>query len=128
MIDRDGRIVFGSLLVFVVILTGSNIADHQFGVSLHDHPLLSFLVFAGIAVVVPQLYLAATDDEPWPRERIQFVAVATAVFATLFAADATGIRYLVLASIGAVSLFALVCYEVLRWHRMTIDEVRPTAD
>ncbi|WP_440770083.1 hypothetical protein [Natronorubrum sp. DTA28] len=125
MIDREGRIVFGSLLVFVVALTGSNIAEHQFGASLHDHPVLSFLVFGGIAVVGPQLYLAATEEEPWSRERIQFVTVATAVFATLFAADASGIWYLVLAFIGACSLFALVCYEVLRWHRMTVDEVRP---
>lgn len=125
MIDRDSRIVFGSLLVFVVALTGSNIAEHQFGTSLHDHPVLSFLVFGGVAVVGPQLYLAATAEEPWSRERVQFVTVSTAVFATLFAADAAGMWYLILASVGACSLFALVCYEVFRWHRMTVDEVRP---
>jgi len=50
MIDRDGRVVFGSLLVFVVAVAGSIVVEQQTGVALRDRPLLAFLVFAGIGV------------------------------------------------------------------------------
>ena len=125
MIDRDGRIVLGGLLLFVLVLTGSLIADAQFGVSLRDYPLLSVLVFAGVAVVAPQLYLAATDDEIPSRVRIQFAAVATAVFAVAFAGNAEGVRYLLIAAIGACSVLVLVCYELLVGYRASGDESTP---
>ena len=121
MIDRDGRIVFGSLLLLVLVLTGSIVADNQFGVALGDYPVLAFLVFAGVALAAPQLYLAATDDEVPTRTRVQFAAVGTAVFALAFVDDATGVRYLVIATIGACSVVALVGYEALRWHRRTSE-------
>ncbi|ELZ15156.1 hypothetical protein C477_18250 [Haloterrigena salina JCM 13891] len=120
MIDRDGRIVFGSLLALILVLTVSIVVEEQFGVGLREYPVLSFLVFAGLALAVPQLYLAATDDETADddptRSRVQFAAVATAVFALAFADDASGISYLVIAGIGSGAVIALVCYEALRWH------------
>jgi len=64
MIDRDGRVVFGSLLVFVVAVAGSIVVEQQTGVALRDRPLLAFLVFAGIGVALPQLYLAVTETGP----------------------------------------------------------------
>ncbi|SEH16657.1 hypothetical protein SAMN04487967_2767 [Natronorubrum sediminis] len=122
MLDRDGRVVFGSLLAFVVILGTSTLIDGQFGVSLFDQPLLAFVVFAGVAIAIPQLYLAVVDDDPWSRERVQFATVTTAVLAIAFGADAEGGYYLVISTIGACSLLGLVAYEVYRWHRLTVDE------
>ena len=121
MIDRDGRIVFGSLLSLVLVLTVSIVVEEQFGVGLREYPVLSFLVFAGLALAAPQLYLAATDDgtgdDDSARSRIQFAAVATAVFALAFANDASGVSYLVIATVGSCSVVGLVCYEALRWYQ-----------
>ncbi|WP_339104890.1 hypothetical protein [Haloterrigena salinisoli] len=121
MIDRDGRIVFGALLSLVLVLTLSIVVEAQLGVGLREYPVLSFLVFAGLALAAPQLYLAATDDETRDhdpaRSRVQFAAVATAVFALAFADDASGISYLAIATIGSCAVIGLVCYEALRWHR-----------
>ncbi|MXV61742.1 hypothetical protein GS429_06615 [Natronorubrum sp. JWXQ-INN-674] len=122
MIDRESRIVFGSLLLFVLIVTGSAIAEFQFGFALQDRPLLSLLLFGGVAVAAPQLYLAATDDEVPPRTRIQFAAVTIAVFATLFAGNAEGISYLLIAAIGSLAVLGLVCYELLIGYRASSEE------
>ena len=125
MIDRDGRIVFGSLLVFVFVLTGSAVAERQLGVALREYPVLAFVVFAGVAIVAPQLYLAATDDEVPPRARVQFAAVATAVLATVFADETTGIRYLLIAGAGAASVCGLVWYELATWYRSSSEGTAP---
>lgn len=122
MIDRDGRIVFGSLLAFVLILSASLVVEFQFGIELREFPFLSFLVFAGVAVAAPQLYLAATDDAVPARIRIQFATVATAVFATVFAGNATGIRYLLIATIGGCAVVGLVGYELLTGYRDSSEE------
>lgn len=121
MIDRDGRIVFGAFLLFVLVLAGSVLVELQYGVALRDDPVASFVVFAGIAVAAPQLYLAAADDQVPARIRIQFAGVATAVFAIVFAGNATGVRYLVIAGAGAVAIFGLVSYELLTWYRDSDD-------
>lgn len=113
MIDREGRIIFGSLLLLVLALAGSIIVDRQFGIAVRDRPVLSFLLFAGIVVALPHLYLAATDEEVRFRSRLRFAAVTTAAFALAFTAEAEGIGYLLIAATGTGSIVALVCYEVL---------------
>ncbi|WP_226481027.1 hypothetical protein [Natrinema amylolyticum] len=123
MIDREGRVIFGSLLLVVLALAGSLVADRQFGVAIRDRPLLAFLLFAGVAVALPQLYLAVTDDDAdRSRSRIRVAAVATATFAIAFAADADGGRHLLIALIGTGSIVALVCYEILLEYRTASDE------
>lgn len=122
MIDRSGRIVFGSLLALVLILASSVVLEQQFGAGLQDYPLLAFLVFAGVALAGPQLYLAATDEDGPTRSRVQFAAIAVAVFATVFAGNAEGVRYLLIATIGACSVFGLVCYELLSWYQPPGEE------
>lgn len=121
MLDRTGRVVFGSFLAFVLVLTIGVVAESQFGVSLADYPFLSFLLFAG-AVATPQLYLAVTDDEVPTRGRVQFAAIATAVLAVAFAATADGVRYLLIATVGACAITGLVWYELLVAYRASSDE------
>ncbi|QCS43807.1 hypothetical protein [Natrinema versiforme] len=127
MLDREDRIIFGSLLLLVLALSGSLVVDRQFGLGIQDWPLLSYLLFAGVAVALPQLYLAVTDGErsrngDRSRSRLRFAAVATAAFAIAFAADAEGLAHLVIGLIGSGSLVALVCYEVLTDYRAESDE------
>ena len=116
MIDRDGRIVFGSLLFLVLALSASIVVENQFGVALRDYPVISFLLFAAV-LAAPQLYLATTDDAVSTRSRVQFAALATAVFATAFADGTEGARYLLIALAGAGAVVGLLCYEALCWHR-----------
>ncbi len=117
MLDREGRVLFGSLLAFVLAVAVSVVLEGQFGVSLRDGPVVAVLLFAGVAVALPQLYLAATDAPIRPRSRLRFAALATAVFAVAFAAEADGVRELAIAAIGISALLALVCYEGLAGYR-----------
>ncbi|QLK24975.1 hypothetical protein HYG81_12755 [Natrinema zhouii] len=123
MIDREGRVIFGSLLAFVVIVSGSMVVERQTGVALRDRPLLAFVLFAGIAVALPQLYLALAEPGPRSRSRLRFAAVTTAVFAVAFADDASGTRYLLIAAIGTGSILGLLCYEALEGYRAVSDEI-----
>ncbi|WP_226005285.1 hypothetical protein [Natrinema salinisoli] len=122
MIDREGRILFGSLLLLVLALAGSIVVDRQFGVAVRDRPLLSFLLVAGIAVALPHLYLAATDDGDRFRSRLRFAAITTAAFALAFTAEAEGIGYLLIAGIGTGSIVALVCYEIFAEYGAGTDD------
>jgi hypothetical protein len=122
MIDREGRILFGSLLLLVLALAGSIVVDRQFGMAVRDRPGLSFLLFAGIAVALPHLYLAVTDDEDRRRSRLRFAAITTAAFALAFTGEAEGGAYLLIAATGTGSIAALVCYEVLVEHGAGTDD------
>lgn len=123
MIDREGRVIFGSFLAFVVTVSGSMVVERQTGVALRDRPLLAFVLFAGIAVALPQLYLALAETGARSRSRLRFAAVTTAVFAVAFADDASGARYLLIAAIGTGSILGLLCYEALEGYRAVSDEV-----
>lgn len=122
MLGRDDRIVFGSFLLFVLVLAGSIVVELQWGVSLRDDPAASFVVFAGVAVAAPQLYLARVDDEVPARVRVQFAGIATAAFAIVFAGTADGLRELVIAGAGAVAIVGLVSFELLTWYRTEGDD------
>ncbi|SER53765.1 hypothetical protein [Natrinema salaciae] len=123
MFDREGRVISGSFLVIVLALAGSAVAENQLGIGLHDRPFPSFLLFAGVAVVVPQLYLAFTGDRDGgsdgdrSRTRLRFTAIATAVFAAAFAAEADGLAHLAIGTLGAGSLLGLLCYEALETYQ-----------
>ena len=85
MLDREGRVVFGSFLLFVLVRAGSVVLERQLGIALRDRPVPSLVLFAGVAVALPQLYLAFTGDELNAQSRLQFAAIATAAFAVIFA-------------------------------------------
>ncbi|SEW21280.1 hypothetical protein [Natrinema salifodinae] len=117
MLDREGRVVFGSFLMFVLAITGATVVGSRFDVALGDWPLVSLLLFAGVAVALPQLYLARIGAAATPRSRVRVAAVATASFAVAFAADAEGVRHLLLAAVGTGALLSAFCYEGLAGYR-----------
>ncbi|WP_254522610.1 hypothetical protein [Natrinema caseinilyticum] len=119
MLDREGRIVFGSFLLFVLVRAGSLVGERQFGVALRDRPLPSLVLFAGVAVVLPQLYLASTDGDTGPtsQSRLRFAAIATAAFAVAFADSAAGLQALLIAAVGVGSILGLLCYEAFDGYR-----------
>ena len=123
MIDREGRVVFGSFLAFVIVVAGSVVVEQRTGIALREWPLVAFLLVVGVAIALPQLYLAWTETGTRSRTRLRFAAVTTAAFAVAFADDATGARYLLLATIGTGALVSLLCYEALTGYRGVSDDV-----
>ncbi|APW96559.1 hypothetical protein CHINAEXTREME_01695 [Halobiforma lacisalsi AJ5] len=140
MVSRENRVIVGSFVLLVAAIALLTTIDRYLGVSLDQHPLPAFLVVVGVAVVLPQLYLAVTtpDDgeEVSPRARVRFAAVAIAAFAVMFAggtitglADLTGgaledpetLQHLAILSVGALALVALVGYEFLDGYRSGSD-------
>jgi len=123
MIDREGRVVFGSFLAFVLLVACSAVIERQTGIALRKEPLVAFLLVGGVAIALPQLYLAYTEGGARSRTRLRFVAVTTAAFAVAFADDAAGARYLLLAAFGTGALLSLLCYEALSGYRTVSDDV-----
>ena len=123
MIDREGRVVFGSLLAFVIAVSVSVVLERQAGITLREWPLAVFVLVVGVAIVFPQLYLAWTETGARSRTRLRFAAVTTTVLAVAFARGTAGERYLLLATIGTGALFALLCYEALSGYRTASDDI-----
>lgn len=123
MIDREGRVIVGSFLVFVVVSAGSVVLERQTGIALREWPLVAFLLVVGVAIALPQLYLAWTETSATSRTRLRFAAVTTAAFAVVFADDAAGARHLLLAAIGTGALLGLFCYEAFVEYRPVSDDV-----
>ncbi|EMA42326.1 hypothetical protein [Halobiforma nitratireducens] len=134
MVSRENRVIAASFVLLVIAIGVLTAIDSALEVSLGEHPLPAFLVVVGIAVVLPQLYLAATtpDDgeEISPRARVRFAAVAIAAFAVLFASDVllTGVgaapledaetlQNLVILGIGGLAVLGLIASEFLAGYR-----------
>ncbi|AFZ72333.1 hypothetical protein [Natronobacterium gregoryi] len=134
MVSRENRAIAGSFVLLVTAIAVLTAIDSYTGISMGQHPLPAFLLLVGFAVVVPQLYLAATDDgesdDVSPQARVRFATVAIAAFALLFASDVllTGfeaspledteaLQNLLILAIGAVSLLVLLGYELVAGSR-----------
>ncbi|SDQ27399.1 hypothetical protein [Natronobacterium texcoconense] len=134
MVSRENRVIAGSFVLLVTAIAVLTAIDSYTGVSMGEHPLPAFLLLVGFAVVVPQLYLAATNggesDDISPQARVRFATVAITAFALLFASDVllTGfeanpledveaLQNLLILAIGAVSLLVLLGYELVSGYR-----------
>ncbi|WP_254762997.1 hypothetical protein [Natrinema marinum] len=123
MLDREGRVVFGSFLLFVLARTGSVVLEAQLGIALRDRPIPSLVLVAGVAVALPQLYLAVTDVEPTSHSRLRVAAIATAAFAATFAPETDGARSLLIGAIGVGAILSLLCYEALSGYHASPREL-----
>lgn len=123
MFDREGRVVYGSFLLFVLARAGSIVAERQFGIALRDRPILSLVLVAGIGVALPQLYLSFVDEQPTSRSRVRIAAIATAAFAVVFADGAEGTPSLLIGAIGVGAVLGLLCYEALSGYPVSPREL-----
>ncbi|AXR83149.1 hypothetical protein [Natrarchaeobaculum sulfurireducens] len=132
MLSRENRVIGASVALLVAIaLVVLPVAEDTLGLALSDQPLAAFVLFAGLAVLGPQLYLARTDEEISPRTRVRFAVVVSAVFALTFAepgavdwsegtallADLETLQHAVLVVVAVGSLVGLVCYEFVAGYR-----------
>ena len=114
MISRENRVLLASttlvaLLVITIAVTGFS----------DGSAVLVLLLVAGVGVLGPQLYLAATDEDVAPRTRIRVGVLVTLVFAWGLYATANPSERPIVAAIGAVLFVALVGYEFMTGYRST---------
>ncbi|WP_137291351.1 hypothetical protein [Natronorubrum halophilum] len=125
MLSHENRVILGSIILLVLAVLGAVVVDTYLGISLGANPVLSFLVFAGIVVVAPQLYLATTDEDVSPRSRVRFAVIATGVFAAMFAGNAEGLESRIILTIAGGAFVGLVCYEFFAGYRSSSNESPP---
>ncbi|WP_207590464.1 hypothetical protein [Halomontanus rarus] len=111
MVSRENRVILGSFLLVPVVFAGVAVAELWLGIPFGAYSLLAFLTFAGVAVALPQLYLAKTDTEVDPHSRMRAAVLATVIFAAVFADTSDPLqRRLIIGTAGAAFL-GLVGYE-----------------
>ena len=112
MVSHENRVLLastGTVLLVLVVVAVTGVGG--------ESALLAALVFAGVGVLAPQLYLAATDDSVDPQTRIR-VGVLVTVFllwGTWSTADAAAKP--VVAGASAALLVGLVAYEFWAGYR-----------
>ena len=79
MLSRENRAILASFGIFVLALAGVAVLVGTLGVPAGDGPIAA-LAFA-VAIVLPQVYLAWTDDEVAPRTRLGVATVLAGLFA-----------------------------------------------
>ena len=117
MLSRENRVILGSFLLAGVVLAGIIFAEFWLGIRFSDYPVIAFLLFAGLTVGLPQMYLAKTDTTVSPRSRVRFAVIVTMVFAAGFAQNADGIQQTLILAIGASAFLGLVGHEFVAGYR-----------
>ncbi|MFU8866645.1 hypothetical protein [Natronococcus sp.] len=116
--SRENRAILASFGLFVLALGGLAVLEGTLGVPVGDGPLAA-LAFA-IAIVLPQLYLARTDDEVAPRTRLGVAAVLAGLFALGFAAAPTGTPSVLLFGAAGLALLVVCRREIRAAYRESI--------
>ncbi|MDG5758024.1 hypothetical protein QA600_01570 [Natronococcus sp. A-GB1] len=126
MPSRENRAIMASFGVFVLALAGLSILEATLGVPVGDGPLAVF-AFA-VAIVLPQLYLARTDDEVAPRTRLGVAAVLAGLFVVGFVAAPIGTPSLLLFGIAGIALLVVCRREIRTAYRESIENGDASGD
>ncbi|MFC4436525.1 MULTISPECIES: hypothetical protein [Natrialbaceae] len=124
MLSRENRAILASFGIFVLALAGVALLEGTLGVPAGDGPIAA-LAFA-VAIVLPQVYLAQTDDEIAPRTRLGVAAVLAGLFALGFVAAPTGTLSLLLFGVAGIALLAACWSEIRAAYRESIANGDPT--
>ncbi|RQG97677.1 hypothetical protein [Natrarchaeobius chitinivorans] len=117
MVSRENRVLIGSLLLVWLVVTVIGLT----GIGA-ESSVLAFVILAGIGIVLPQLYLAATDDDVPGRQRVRIAAVLALVIAMLGFPAATSSERLIIAGLVAALLLAVTGYEFAAGYRASAAE------
>ncbi|USZ70772.1 hypothetical protein [Natronosalvus halobius] len=121
MVSRENRVILGSFVLFVATIGLLIGLEAVLDVGPLDSPLLTFLLFSGFVVVLPQLYLAITDDEVSPRARVRFAVIATLVFAAMIGGDAAGWQRWAILVVAGGTFVILVGHEFWAGYRTSSE-------
>ena len=117
MVSRENRVLLGSLFLVWLAITVVGLT----GIGA-ESAVLVFVVLAGLGIVVPQLYLAVTDDDVPGRQRIRIAAVLSLVIAMLGVSGADPTERRIIAGLVAALLLAVVAYEFAAGYRSNAVE------
>ncbi|NKE34288.1 hypothetical protein GWG54_00385 [Natronococcus sp. JC468] len=126
MSSRENRAILAAFGLFVLVLAGLSVLEGTFGVPVGDGPLAA-LAFA-VAIVLPQLYLARTDDEVAPRTRLGVAAVLAGLFAIGFVVAPTGTPSLLLFGAAGIALLVVCRREIRAAYRESIGNDDASGD
>jgi len=121
VLSHENRVILASFCLAAIVLAGVIVAEQWLDIRFGSYPVVAFLLVAGLTVLLPQLYLAATDRTVSPRSRVRFAVVVTVVFALVFADGTDRLQDLLILAIAGGAFLTLVSYECYAGYRTTSD-------
>ena len=115
MVSRTTRVTFVALSVAAVVLVVS-LALNLEAMLPYGSAILFLVVFPGLGLLVPQLYLARTTDDPGMRKWHYRAGLGVAGLLTLAGASVDPTGRTALQVIGAGLLIALFVYEAVQGY------------
>lgn len=115
MVSRTTRVTFVALSVAAVVLVVS-LALNLEATLPYGSAILFLVVFPGLGLLVPQLYLARTTDDPGMRTWHLRAGLGLAGLLTLAGASVDPTGRTALQVIGAGLLIALLGYEAVQGY------------
>jgi hypothetical protein len=126
MIGRENRVILGSFGLFALVVIGIGGLEQALRIPVGDYPLVTFFVAVGIPIVLPQLYLAWTDDEIAPRTRLWFAVIFSGLVALAFVSGPSDLQEWLVLSLVGTALLVLGWYEARAAYRESIANGDPT--
>jgi hypothetical protein len=112
MVSRENRVILASLALVALLAVAARLTGLG-----DDSAVGVFLVVVGAGILLPQLYLARTDEGVDPGRRVRVGAFLTALFAFAIANGAPAFERRVLATVGLALLVALLVREAVAGYR-----------
>jgi hypothetical protein len=122
MSSRENRAILASFGVFVLALAGLAVLEGRWGRAATESPVVGFLVLVGIPIVLPQLYLARTDDEIPSRIRLWLVAGVSGLYALQDGSVAGRSQDLLVLGIAGATLALAFWYEARAAYRASVSD------
>lgn len=122
MSSRENRAILAAFGLFVLVFAGLSVLEGRWGHAATESPVVGFLVLVGIPIVLPQLYLARTDDEIPPRSRLWLVAGVSGLYALQAEGAAGRSQDLLVLGVAGAALALAFWYEARGAYRGSVGD------
>ncbi|AGB36238.1 hypothetical protein [Natronococcus occultus] len=122
MPSRENRAILAAFGLFALVLVGLSVLEGRWGHAATESSVVGFLVLVGIPIVLPQLYLARTDDEIPTRTRLWLVAGVAGLYALQAGSVAGRSQDLLVLGIVGATLALAFWYEARAAYRASVSD------